>query len=139
MRRFVGIGSALVLVSILGAGLAGAADKAMSIKQIMKRLNGGPKSLNGMLRQELRADDPAWDDIQDQTKEFAELAEALCKTTPKRGAAESWAKFTETYAKNAKALNEAAQSKDRRAARAAQAKLGGSCMSCHRVHKGRSA
>jgi len=126
-----------VLAALLLAGACNKAkdDKSRPIKEIMNKLNDGPQSLNDLLGQELRADSPEWGTIQQQTKEFAQLATSLGEYTPPKGSKESWAKLTTTYAESATALDKAAQAKDKKAAQAAHKDLGRSCMSCHREHR----
>ena len=106
-----------------------------TIKKIMTRLTKGPRSLTPVIGQELHAEQPAWETIQGQTKEFVRLAEALGKNDPPKGGKESWAKLTAEYAESAEALDRAAQAKDRDAALAAHGKLERSCMPCHREHR----
>jgi len=102
----------------------------------MVKLNKGPTSLGTLLDAELKAENPAWETIQPQTKEYATLAGDLVKHEPARGSKESWAKFAAAYAESAVELDKAAQAKDKAAAREAHAELGNSCNSCHRQHRG---
>jgi hypothetical protein len=102
----------------------------------MARLTKGPGSLTPVIRQELQAEQPAWETIQDQTREFVRLAEALGQNEPPKGGKESWAKLTADYAESATALDRAAQARDRDAALAAHGKLASSCMPCHKEHRG---
>jgi hypothetical protein len=123
----------LALVVVL-AGTALAQEKLPTIKDIMSRLNK-PGGLYPAISKELKADDTDWDDVQESTKTFAKLAAALGKNTPPKGDPESWTKLTKEYADNARALDEAAAKKDRTAANAARARLGGdACKSCHKAH-----
>jgi hypothetical protein len=130
---------AIVAVLLLAAAVlvwpAGAADKALTIKDIMTKLNK-PNGLRPNLGQDLMADEPDWDEIQKETKEFAELAAALGKITPPVGDQASWAKLTAVYAADAAALNAAAQKKDLKSTKAAHDRLSAmnTCKSCHDVH-----
>jgi cytochrome c556 len=116
-----------------------AADEAKTptIKEIMKKGHSGDSSLLGQLRAELKDDEPEWTDIQKQTKELVTLGTALGKNDPPRGEADSWKELTKKYLDNAKDLNKAANSKDKKAAKSALAKVQGSCMGCHKAHKPR--
>jgi hypothetical protein len=105
------------------------------IKVIMKKLTG-PGSLTPLLGRELEAEEPAWETIQPQTKEFVKLATELGTHQPPKGAPDSWAKFTGAYAESAAALDKAAEARDRKAALSAHGQLRGSCTACHRQHKG---
>jgi hypothetical protein len=106
------------------------------IKEIMARLTRGPQSLTPLLATELKTEPPPWETIQSQTKEFARLAASMSGYDPPKGSKESWAKLTGSYAESAAALERAAQARDREAALAAHKSLAGSCMVCHREHRG---
>jgi hypothetical protein len=115
---------------------AGAAAGARSpIKDIMGKLTKGPNSLTPVLGKALRAEPPAWEAIQAQTREFARLAADLGRHEPPKGSKESWAQRTSAYAESATALDRAAQAKDRDAALLAHGRLANSCMACHRDHR----
>ena len=105
------------------------------IKAIMVKLAKGPTSLTPMLGKELKAAEPAWETIQGQTKEFAQLAADLAKYDPPKGTKESWTKLTGEYSALASELDKDAQAKDKDAAAATQEKLSNSCMTCHRQHR----
>jgi hypothetical protein len=105
------------------------------IKQIMTKLAKGPGSLTPVLGVALKADQPAWETIQGQTKEYAQLAAELGKYDPPKGSKESWAKWTGDYSAAASELDKAAQSKDKAAALEAHGRVATSCMSCHREHR----
>jgi len=107
-----------------------------NVRQIMGKLGRGPQSLTNKIGGELASDDPPWDDIQLQAREYAELTAELGKYDPPRGARESWEKLTAEYAATAAALDRAVQAKDRDAARAAHTRLNSSCMACHKEHRG---
>lgn len=128
-----------MLAAVLGlvaAGLVSAqGSKTPSIKDIMSKLGKGTTSLCPTLGKELKDDEPAWDEIQKQTKEFVSLVEALGKNDPPMGTKDSWTRLTSQYLANAKDLDTAAQKKDRSAAAAAHKKITGSCMACHKAHK----
>jgi hypothetical protein len=117
------------------AGPAEGAAPIPGIKQIMTKLAKGPRSLTPVLGQELKADQPAWETIQVQTKEYAVLAAEMSKYDPPKGSKESWINLAGAYAKAAGELDEAARAKDKNAALAAHGELASSCMSCHREHR----
>jgi hypothetical protein len=125
-----------ILAVMASAGLAVAMSKTMTTKEIMGKLNKGPKSLTQLVGKELRAAQPPWDEIQNQTREYVTLTTDLCKCEPKKGEADSWAKLTKQYAEAAQALDGAAQKKDQSAAMAAHGRITRSCAACHRAHRG---
>src|SRR5207248_1785590 len=106
-----------------------------TIKEIMSKLTKGPNSLTPVIGKELKADEPPWETVQPQTKEFAQLAAAMSKNDPPKGHKASWEKLTAAYAEWAADLDQAAQAKDKEAALEAHGKLAGSCMACHREHR----
>ncbi len=105
-------------------------------KQIMIKIAKGPTSLNEQIKRELQAEQPDWAAIQPQAAEYARLAADLGKADPPKGTPESWAKQTAAFSESASALDKAAQAKDLAGAKAAEDKLGGSCMQCHQAHRG---
>ncbi len=107
-----------------------------TIRQIMGRLTKGPNSLTPVIGKELAAAAPDWKTIEPQTDEYARLAAALEKNTPRKGSPESWAKLSAAFTESAAALDKAAKAKDRDAALDAHNELTGSCMECHRQHRG---
>jgi len=105
------------------------------LKKIMQRVGRGPDALNSALGKALKAEPPAWEAIQSQTKEYAQLAADMSKYEPAKGSKESWAKNTEAFASSAAELDTAARAKDKDAALAAHQQLSNSCSSCHREHR----
>jgi hypothetical protein len=101
----------------------------------MTKLGKGPNALTPTLGNELKADPPAWETIQGQTREYARLAADMAKYDPPKGSKESWAKHTGDYAESASELDKAAQARDKAAALAAHGELARSCMGCHREHR----
>jgi hypothetical protein len=112
-----------------------AASGTPNIRQIMGRLTKGPASLTPTIGKALEADTPDWNTIQPQTEEYARLAAALPKNTPKKGSPESWAKLSAAFSDMASALDKAAKAKNRDAASDAHSQITGSCMECHRQHR----
>jgi mono/diheme cytochrome c family protein len=102
----------------------------------MNKLTKGPQSLTMVIGGELKSDQPPWDTIGPQAKEFAQLAGTMGKYDPPKGDKESWERLTTAYADSAAALERAAQAKDREAALAAHKALAGSCQACHMQHRG---
>jgi hypothetical protein len=101
----------------------------------MAKLNGGPAALDKAVGQALAAEQPDWETIQKQTREYAQLAAEFGKSDPPKGSKESWTKLTATFAGSAAELDRAAHAKDRGAALQAREEIAGSCMACHRQHR----
>lgn len=132
MKRILCVASLLLLAPLAGAQ----GDKIPSAKDIMKKLNGGPNCLNAYIGKDLQAEAPNWDEIQKETKEYAGLAAVLGKNTPSKGDKASWEKLTKAFADDAKALEQAAQNKDKKTAQTIYNKINTtSCKECHKVHR----
>lgn len=106
-------------------------EKIKDVKGCMAFQN----KVRGDLGKQVKSKTPDWEAIQTQTKEWVGVAETLGKQTPPKGTAESWKKQTETYLKNVKAVDEAAEKKDSDAATKSLATVGASCGGCHSQHK----
>jgi hypothetical protein len=137
MKRMAGMGSLLALLGWIAmeGSFAGAADRSPTIKEIMGKLNKGPKSLTYVVGKELKEDQPDWSQIQQQTRTYVELARGLGDQEPRKGSKDSWEKLSKAFADNALALDQAAKKKDLPSAKQAHARLAGSCRTCHSAHK----
>jgi cytochrome c556 len=128
-------GRALVTAILATACAIGAAADASDVKEIMGKANK-PTGIYFNLARDLKDDEPAWADVQPQARDLAKLAAALRKAMPPKGDKTSWDALTKAYAENAAALAAAAEKKDKNAAQAAHAKMGGdACMTCHKAHR----
>jgi cytochrome c556 len=137
MKRMLCVGGlcALLGLIVMESTFVGAADRSPTIKEIMRKLNKGPKSLTFLVGKELKDNEPDWSKLQEQTKTYAELAQDLGNNEPGKGSKDSWEKLSKAFAENAQALNQAAKNKDLSSARQAHARLTGSCRACHTAHK----
>ena len=107
------------------------------LKAIMKKIGNGPGSLTPTLGGQLNAEQPAWETIQPETKEYAQLAAEMGTYEPSKGSKESWSKLCAEFATAAADLDKAAQAKDKAAALSAHGQLSNTCMGCHREHRGK--
>jgi hypothetical protein len=128
------------LVALVGAALlalrtGGASAKDPTVKEIMDRLHKGANAPLVHVKKELQSAQTDWDDVQKMAREFDALGAALGKNAPPAGDKASWARLAKDYGDNAHALDDAAQKKDKRAGLSAQAKLAGSCTTCHKAHR----
>jgi len=136
MRKWLFLSCGLALTVGLALSPVGAQDnQTPTIKQVMKKLNSGPNSMTITIKKELQDDSPSWDDIKKDTQEYLKLAGAVGKNDPPKGEKDSWTKLTKDYADNAKALDAAAQKKDKKAALAAHQKITSACKVCHDEHR----
>jgi cytochrome c556 len=137
MTRLVSVGCGLVLLAVLSLLVGPVPAKDPTIKEIMNKAHKGGNSILTSVGNELRGSDPDWDDVQNQTKDLVKLGTALGKNNPPAGEKESWQRLTAEYLTNAKALDAAAQKKDKAGAQAAYKKLTTSCKTCHQAHRAR--
>lgn len=135
MKGFASLGAALAVVALLAAA-SPMDDETPTIKEIMTKLHKGANAPIKSIGTGLKADTPDWPAIEEKAKLFAVLGSALVKATPPKGDVASWEKLAGAYATNAKALEKAAEDKDKAAATAAHQKLATSCMACHKAHRG---
>ena len=130
---------ALAALAIVGLALATAGakdDEVPSIKEVMQKLHKGAKSPLAAIKKSLADDSPDWKDLQDKTKDFVILGAALAKNEPPKGEFESWKKLADGYFEDSKDLDDAAKEEDLKATRDAFKEVSGSCMACHKAHKG---
>lgn len=119
------------LVLLSGVGAKAYHD---GIEEIMEKgfKKGGVRH---KINSEIDKDKPNWTEVQKQTKELNEMCGKLCKEKQPQGDAASWKKLTESLAKDAKTLNEAAGRRDQASAKTAIGKINGSCKECHDLHR----
>jgi cytochrome c556 len=139
MKKWVLIAGMLLVVSV--AFLSGQpgvveAEEALTIKQVMVKLHKGASSPLAKLKNELKAETPAWAEIEKQSKDFVIIGASLAKNEPRKGDKEGWKKLADSYFEDAKALDEAAKAHDKAGTDAAFKKLSASCKACHSAHKG---
>src|SRR5258708_6103174 len=139
MKRLACMASvvALMAVSVLVTGRAGAFDETPSIKDVMGKLHKGPNSPLAQLKKGLQGDSPNWKELQGTTKEFVTYGSALPKDEPPKGDKEDFKKLAIAYYDNAKTLDDAARKEDLAGTQAALGKLSSSCMPCHKTHRPR--
>jgi cytochrome c556 len=112
-----------------------AADKEPTVKEIMTKAHKGGNSLLAKLGKELKAEEPPWETVQQQTKELVTLGASLGKNKPPKGSQESWDRLTKAYLATAKALDGAAKEKGLAVARAQHKALTQQCGACHKAHR----
>jgi len=108
------------------------------IREAMTKLFKGPQSLKDSIGRELKSDSPAWEALQPQAQEFAQLAASLSQYEPPKGSKDSWTKLTAAFSESAAALAHAVQAKNKEDALAAHAALSEAktCQRCHQAHRG---
>jgi cytochrome c556 len=129
--------SQLLLVSLLTIWAVQPTDRVpmSTVRDAMKKLNGGPNSLHSSLTRDLKEEDPDWEGIQADTAEYVKQTDILLKNKPKKGTAASWETLAKAYNTDAQALNAAAKRKDARTTAAVLRRISGTCMTCHKAHR----
>jgi cytochrome c556 len=129
------VAAGLLLAGLGVNRLTAADDKVPTIEDIMQKVNKRKGGLHSEVGDALKASPVDWAKVQTDTKQYSAMADFLGKNDPPKGSKQSWEKLTGTYAADAKALNAAAEKKDKAAAQTTWAKLSKECMGCHRAHR----
>ena len=127
------LGGCLVAFVLTGSPAVNADDKQPTNEEIMKKLHG--KAGSHKLINKALDGEPNWDDIAKHAKIYADLSALLEKNKPDKGDESNWKKLAQGYAKDAKALSEAAAKKDKDTVKTIFTKLKESCETCHEVHR----
>jgi cytochrome c556 len=135
-RMLCAVSATALIMSAVVVPAIGRDGENPSIKDVMGKLNKGNNAPLAQLKTALKAQKPDWKGIQESTKLFAEYGQAMPKNEPPRGDASAYKKLAHTFATNSKDLDDAAKKEDLTATKAAFGKISGSCMSCHRAHRG---
>ena len=136
MKRLLVLAVAGVFISATAA-LTSAEPGAdtPTVKAIMKKLHSGKTAHLAKVKAQLKKDEPNWTALAKEAKEYASLSADLVKNEPPKGDKADWDKLAEAFAKDAKALEDAVNDKDKAAAEAALKKVTASCKDCHVAHK----
>ena len=128
------IATVLFTVNLVNAKAEKDKPKETRLKDLMVHLNG-KDSIRMDIDTDLKENKLDWDAIQKLTKEYLDGAELTAKKEPPRGDKDSWKDLTKKYVANAKALDDAAQQKDKKKVASAQETLGRGCADCHTAHR----
>ena len=127
------IGGCLVAFVLAGSTPVSADDKNPTNEEIMKKLHGKNGS-HKLINKALDAG-PDWDTITKHAKIYADLSALLEKNKPEKGDEADWKKLSQAYAKDAKALSDAAAKKDANQVKEVFGRLKESCDACHENHR----
>lgn len=141
MKRLAcGIGAMFVfaLAAMVTAPPARAIDdeETPTIKEIMGKVTKGPTAALGVLKKQLQEKKPDWEAIQETAGTIVKFASFMPKNDPPKGEKADFEKLAKNFAESAKSIEKAAKAKDTAAVKKAMGKMGGSCMTCHKAHKG---
>jgi hypothetical protein len=131
-RKFGAVLAGLVVMALCVAVDAGE-DKAAPTKTVMKTLFAKDTGLCGKCAAAGKGE--KWEDAQKLAKSLSDCAANLPKNKCPKGDADSWAKQTKEFAELADAVSKAAESKDKDKFAAAIKAFTGTCKACHDAHK----
>jgi hypothetical protein len=115
---------------------AGAQDEEKpTIKRIMGKLHKGSKAALNVVKAELKGDSPNWSKVETEAKVIEKFGAFLPKAEAPKGEQASYERLAKAYAKNAKALEQAAGDMDLAKAKDATKSLSTSCQACHKAHR----
>ena len=138
MKRLACLTFMAALVAAVAQVPVGAqSDETPSIKEVMQKLHKGNKAPLVMVKKDLQAMPPKWDEVKKLTKDCVVLGAGLAKNDPPRGDKAHFTKLATEYFENAKAMDEASQKEDKAGVLAGQRKIAQSCKACHDAHRGR--
>lgn len=109
--------------------------KTPDIKTIMAEGHKGSDAFLAKIGKE--AKEAKWDDAVMHAKALNVFGEALGKNKPSKGDEKSWETLTKKYHENTKAVLTAVEKKDADATGKGLKAIQGSCMECHKAHKGK--
>lgn len=135
LKRFATMTGVLALVGLIG--LANADDARPTIKQAMTKIAKGKVSSIPALKTALAAPSPDWKAIKANAKTVETATGAIVDAKPPKGDQAGYTMLAKALAADAKALNDSAEKEDLAGAKAAFGKIGGSCMACHKAHRGK--
>ena len=137
-RTTIGAAACLFCGIVLAAGLGRVygvdkADKkspsAKEVKELMAKAHKGDKSPLADLTRQLQAENPEWGQVNQDVKVLGDMAEML-RASPETYKV-VYTGSADAYITSTKALDRAAQGKDRKAAAEALTGLQKSCAACH--------
>lgn len=136
VRKMIRAG-AFTLMGVIGIvasyGVAMSANAAdAEISEVMKKSFDKKTGYQTTIKAAVKGE--KWEDAAKSAKEWNELAAALGKNKPPKGDAKAWEKQCAGFADNTKAILEATEKKDSKAATKAIGAF--NCMACHKAHKG---
>jgi hypothetical protein len=131
----LGVGAAALSVDPAVSAQDKKADKTPDIHTIMTEGHKGTDSFLAKIGSEAKG--AKWEDALMHAKALNVFGEALGKNSPSKGDKQSWEKLTKKYNENTKAVLSAVEKKDATATTTSLKAIQGSCMECHKSHKGK--
>ena len=131
----LGLGAAALSVDPTVSAQDKKAEKTPDIKTIMNEGHKGTDSFLVQIGKEAKGG--KWEDALMHAKALNVFGEALGKNTPSKGDKASWEKLSKKYSDNTKAVLTAVEKKDATTTATSLKAIQGSCMECHKSHKGK--
>jgi hypothetical protein len=123
------------LLAMRAGTLAADGERTPSIRAVMHKQYRVTRAPFKLIQQELDSPMPDWDKVAEAAREFVALAAYLDKNEPKWGEKVSWQQFTALHMQEAKAMERAADERDRAALGAVHRRIETACDSCHDAHR----
>ena len=137
MKRFTCVATVLGMLATLSLtfDLSNAADKKEPskkdrVKELMIQTHKGDNSPLMKVDRELKAEQPAWEEVQKHTKALVEVKKVMLEVGGPE--VDFGYRSGKEYVKSVGDLETAAQKKDKQAASVAFQSIKASCASCHR-------
>jgi hypothetical protein len=131
----LGVAAAALSVDPLVSAQDKKAEKTPDIKTIMAEGHKGSDAFLAKIGSEAKAG--KWEDATMHAKALNVFGEALGKNDPPKGEKASWERLSKKYNENTKAVLSAVEKKDATATATSLKAIQGSCMECHKSHKGK--
>src|SRR5260221_295707 len=94
------------------AALAADGERTPSIMAMMHKQYTVSRAPFKIIRNEIDARSPDWAKMREASAKFVDLAGALAKNTPHEGTSESWRQLIDRHMADARAMSEAAETRD---------------------------
>jgi cytochrome c556 len=128
-----GLGALALILGVARQAPAMAPEDAPAIDEIMKKVCS---KKGACTKCEAAVKDEKWDDAQKEAKTMADLGGKLGKNDAPKGDKDKWAELTKKFAKEAKAVADAAEKKDKDSTTKAIGAFRKSCKTCHDTFRG---
>jgi cytochrome c556 len=134
MKRLT-YGAALLVPALLGVTAGAEGERKLSIMAVMHKQYTVSRAPFVLIKKELDSEAPDWEKIHEQTRKFASLAGALEKNEARWGDKESWKRFISLHSADARAMDDAAEAREKNSLLVIHRRLATSCKACHNAHR----
>jgi hypothetical protein len=137
MKRILSGARLLVvgLPALLAVTAVAEGERKPSIRAVMHKEYTVSRAPFLVIKKELDSETPDWEKVRESARTFVTLAAALERNDPGDGDKESWKKLTELHLGDAKAMEDAAEARDKDAALVVHRRMAAACKACHAAHR----